>query len=117
MKRIILFLTLTFINSQAVDCQKLEAEFAQLEKKYVNIRMLKVPTEKYDVLYRYLDKGTALMAYCRNDQRNYKYNEIVRKLRKADKERKTLHQQVIREFWKTYDVKPVIKKVYRDCYY
>lgn len=115
--RFLLIVFLLFMQLSAVECQKLENDFSKLETEYKQLRMLKKPSEKYDLLFRYVDAGVAFMAYCRNDQRNYQFPAIVRKLRKADKERKALHQQVIKEFWQTYNVKPIVKVEYGPCFY
>jgi len=99
----------------AAECEKFEAEFADLDKEYRMAKTVQSPTARYDYYYRYIVKGAELMAWCRNDQRNYKYAEIVRKLRDAERERAGLRQRVIEEQWKVNNVKPIIKYVYQNC--
>jgi hypothetical protein len=101
----------------AAQCEKLEADFAALDAQYRMARTIKSPTARYDYYYRYISKGAELMAWCRNDPRNYKYTEIVRKLRRAERERAGLHQSVIEEQWKVNNVKPIIKIIYKECVY
>jgi pyridoxine/pyridoxamine 5'-phosphate oxidase len=101
----------------AADCTKLEAEFADLDASFRMAKTWKTPSKRYDYYYRYIVKGSELMAWCRNDRRNYRYAEIVRKLRAAEQQRASLRQSVIEEFWRTYDVKPVVREVYQTCTY
>jgi hypothetical protein len=116
MKMFTLFLVFPLFLS-AAECSKLEASFANLDAQFRMARTIQSPTKRYDYYYRYISAGAELMAYCRNDQRNYKYAEIVRKLQLAERERTGLRQSVIEEQWKVNDVKPIIKTVYRDCSY
>lgn len=101
----------------AADCEKLETEFSALDETYRAARNIDSPTERYDYYYRYLSKGTELMAWCRSDQRNYKYTEIVRKLRTAQRDMQGLRQRVIEEQWRVNNVKPIIREVYQNCTY
>lgn len=104
-----------FLN--AAECKKLESEFAALDAKYRKARSIESPTARYDYYYRYISKGAELMASCRNDPRNYQYTEIVRKLRRAERERAGLRQSVIEEQWKVNNVKPIVKVIYEECVY
>ncbi|MHC3994951.1 hypothetical protein ACXWTF_08980 [Thiomicrolovo sp. ZZH C-3] len=101
----------------AVLCEKLENDFSALDKQYRAAKRIQSPTSRYDYYYRYIAKGSELMAWCRNDPRNYKYTEIVRKLRAADRERSGLRQSVIEEQWRVNNVQPVVKIIYKECVY
>jgi hypothetical protein len=101
----------------SADCQKLEADFAALDRDYRMARTIQSPTKRYDYYYRYIVAGAELMTQCRTDRRNYRYTEIVRKLRAAERERAGVRQAVIEEQWKLNDVKPVIKRVFQNCSY
>jgi len=101
----------------AVDCEKLEAEFRKMDASFRMAKTIKKASERYDYYYRYIGKGAELLAWCRNDRRNYRYAEIVRKLRAAERERVSLRQRVIEEFWQTYNVRPIVKEVYQTCHY
>ncbi len=116
MKKLMFILLFPLLLS-AAECSSLEATFADLDAQFRMARTIPSPTERYDYYYRYIAAGAELMAYCRNDQRNYKYAEIVRKLELAERERAALRQSVIEEQWKVNNVKPIIKTVYRDCSY
>ncbi len=101
----------------SADCKKLESDFAALDQDYRMARTIKSSTKRYDYYYRYIVTGAELMTRCRTDRRNYKYTEIVRKLRAAERERAGLRQAVIREQWKLNHVKPIVKYVYQNCTY
>jgi len=101
----------------ASQCSKLESDFAALDKQFRAAKSIQSPTARYDYYYRYISKGTELMAWCRNDQRNYHYTEIVRKLRVADRERTGLRQSVIEEQWRVNNVQPIVNIVYQECTY
>lgn len=101
----------------AADCERLEAAFATLDAQYRSARSMPSPSARYDYYYRYLSAGAEVMAYCRSDQRNYRYAEIVRKLRAAEAERAGLRRQVIEEQWKANNIKPIVKIIYKECVY
>ena len=101
----------------AADCERLEATFAELDGQFRAARSLQSPSARYDYYYRYISTGAEVMAYCRNDQRNYRYAEIVRKIRAAESERAGLRQQVIEEQWKVNNIKPIVKIIYKECVY
>ncbi|WP_345988046.1 hypothetical protein WCX18_11620 [Sulfurimonas sp. HSL1-2] len=101
----------------AVSCTKLESDFAALDKQYRAAKRIQSPTSRYDYYYRYIAKGSELMAWCRNDPRNYRYTEIVRKLRAADRERSGLRQSVIEEQWRVNNVQPIVNIIYKECVY
>lgn len=103
--------------ASAEECTQLESAFDALDQDYRKARTIKSPTTRYEYYYRYLFKGTELMARCRSDQRNYKYTEVVRKLRRAQRDMQGLRQRVIEEQWQINNVKPIIKYVYWDCGY
>ena len=115
--RIILFLVTAVLMLSAADCEKLEKTFAELDSDFRMARTIKSPSQRYDYYYRYISTGSELMARCRNDRRNYKYAEVVRKLRAAEQQRAGLRQKVIEEQWRLNDVKPVVKVVYQTCNY
>lgn len=117
MSKIILLLGVFPLVLGAVSCQKLESDFASLDKQYRAAKRIQSPTSRYDYYYRYIAKGSELMAWCRNDPRNYKYTEIVRKLRAADRERTGLRQSVIEEQWRVNNVKPIVNVIYKECVY
>lgn len=117
MRRILSIMIFFVTLAGAEECTQLESAFDALDQEYRMARTIKSPTARYDYYYRYLSKGTELMARCRSDQRNYKYAEIVRKLRMAQRDMQGLRQRVIEEQWQINDVKPIIKYVYRNCSY
>ena len=116
MKALLSALLLT-ASLMAADCGQLENTFAALDAQFRSARSIESPTSRYDFYYRYISAGTEVMAYCRNDQRNYRYAEIVRKLQTAVRERDGLRQKVIEEQWKVNNVKPIIQTVYKECVY
>ncbi|WP_345972474.1 hypothetical protein [Sulfurimonas diazotrophicus] len=101
----------------ALSCEKLESDFTALDKQYRAAKRIQSPTSRYDYYYRYIAKGAELMAWCRNDPRNYSYTEIVRKLCAADRERSGLRQSVIEEQWRVNNVQPVVNIIYKECVY
>ena len=101
----------------AADCDALEKRFSVLDGTYRKAKTMPKASERYDFYYRYLSVGGELMAYCRNDRRNYRYTEIVRKLRRAKSDLASVRAKAIEEHWRTYHVKPIVKEVYRPCYY
>jgi hypothetical protein len=113
----IVTLLLLFSSGMAAECNRLEATFAKLDAQYFMARNIRTPTARYDFYYRYIVAGAEVMAWCRNDQRNYRYAEIVRKLRDAERERANLQQRVIEEQWKLNGVKPIVKIIYKECIY
>ncbi|WP_345985306.1 hypothetical protein WCX49_11940 [Sulfurimonas sp. HSL-1656] len=117
MKKTILVLMFLPVMVGAVSCEKLESDFASLDKQYRAAKRIQSPTSRYDYYYRYIAKGSELMAWCRNDPRNYTYTEIVRKLRAADRERIGLRQSVIEEQWRVNNVQPIVNVIYKECVY
>ena len=115
--KILLSIVILFASGLAADCKRLEASFAKLDAQVRSARSIQSPTARYDFYYRYISAGAEVMAYCRNDQRNYRYAEIVRKLRDAERERDGMRQKVIEEQWKVNDVKPIVRTVYKECIY
>ena len=115
--KILLFFVMLSVTAMAAECDRLEATFASLDAQFRAARSIQSPTARYDYYYRYIAAGAEVMAYCRNDQRNYRYAEIVRKLRAAERERDSLRQRVIEEQWKINNIKPIIKTVYKECIY
>jgi len=116
MRRFLILFALS-LGLEGAECGRLEADFAALDAQYRAARTIQSPTARYDFYYRYIAKGAELMAWCRNDQRNYRYTEVVRKLRAADREREGLRQSVIEEQWKVNHVKPIVNVVYQECVY
>jgi len=117
MKTLLLLIMMMPAAIQAADCAQLESAFAQLDSQFRSARNIQSPSERYDYYYRYISTGAELMAYCRSDQRNYKYTEVVRKLKTAERERAGIRQNVIEEQWKLNDVKPIVTTVYQECTY
>lgn len=115
--RLIAIILVGCLALSAAECEKLEQDFAALDSAFRVSRSLSSASRRYDYYYRYIAAGTDLMAWCRNDQRKYAYTEIVRKLRIAERERKGIHQSVIREQWQIHHVKPIVNIVYRECTY
>ncbi len=101
----------------AAECEKLEKAFAELDGDFRTARTIKSPSQRYGYYYRYILTGSDLMARCRNDRRNYKYAEIVRKLRAAERQCAGLRRKVIEEQWRINHVRPVVKVVYQTCNY
>ena len=116
MKKGLFFLMLPMLLG-AADCTQLESAFAELDGQFRMAKTITSPSSRYDYYFHYISTGAELMAYCRNDRRNYKYTEIVRKLRAAERERAGLKQQVIEEQWKVNNIQPIVKIVYRECVY
>ncbi|WP_345969919.1 hypothetical protein WCX72_11675 [Sulfurimonas sp. HSL1-6] len=117
MRLFIIVLMFLPVLLSAVSCDKLESDFAALDKQYRAAKRIQSPTSRYDYYYRYIAKGAELMVWCRNDPRNYSYTEIVRKLRAADRERSGLRQSVIEEQWRVNGVQPVVNVIYKECVY
>lgn len=99
------------------DCKTLESAFAKMDAGYRKAKTISSPSERDEYYYRYITAGAELMVRCRTDMRSYKYTEIVRKLRGAQRERSGLRQAVIEEQWARNNVKPVIREVWQSCTY
>jgi len=117
MRTLMLLILLLPAAIRAADCAQLESSFAQLDSQFRSAKNIPSPSERYDYYYRYIAAGAEVMAYCRNDQRNYKYTEIVRKLRTAERERAGLQQLVIEEQWRINGIQPIVNIVYQECTY
>ena len=117
MRKALILLLFLAGSVAAAECERLEAAFAKLDAQYRMARTIESPTARYDYYYRYISAGAEVMAYCRNDRRSYRYTEIVRKLRGAEREREGLRQSVIEEQWKVNNVKPIVNVIYKECVY
>jgi len=112
---VILLLSVSIVR--AADCGQLEKTFAGLDESFRMARTIKSPSARYDYYYRYIVAGSKLLAWCRNDRRNYQYAEVVRKLRSAECQRAGLRQKVIEEQWRVHGIKPIVNVVYQSCNY
>jgi len=98
----------------AQDCTQTKKTY---EVHQIALRQLSVntePSKRYKANNDFIDSATAYLAFCLNDRLAPEYFEIQIAIRRASKKRAELADEVVREFWRKDNVKPIVNTIFQS---